>query len=102
MRNKSTAYLLWLLGLVGICGVQRFYCNKFASGVIYLCTLGLFGFGQLLDLALIPGMVDEENLKYMILRGGSNHQSNAQSVVVNINSDQIQQKNSPITTNDDD
>ena len=59
-----------------------FYAGKPLSGLIYLFTWGLFGFGQLIDLALIPAMVDEKNLKYLALRGGN--QSNTQTVVVNL------------------
>lgn len=81
MVNKSTAYLLWLFCIFGICGVQRFYCGKIASGFLWLFTFGLFGFGQLVDLALIPVMVDEKNFKYLALRGG--YQNNAQTLVVN-------------------
>lgn len=59
--NSGTAYLLWCLGLFGICGAQRLYTGNMASGVIYLFTLGIFGIGQLVDLALIPGMVEKKN-----------------------------------------
>ncbi|MDD1414809.1 TM2 domain-containing protein [Dolichospermum sp. ST_con] len=82
MINKSTAYLLCLLWCLGLGGIHRFYAGKPLSGLIYLFTWGLFGFGQLIDLALIPAMVDEKNLKYLALRGGN--QSNTQTVVVNL------------------
>lgn len=86
MINKGTAYLLSLLWLFGLGGIHRFYCGKPVSGVIYLFTWGLLGFGQLVDLLLIPAMVDEQNLKYLALRGGnqSNTQTNTQTVVVNL------------------
>ncbi|MFM7424378.1 MAG: NINE protein [Elainella sp.] len=60
--NAGTAYIVWLLCAFGICGGQRFYTGRFASGTIYLFTFGLFGIGQLLDLRLIPGMVERRNL----------------------------------------
>jgi TM2 domain-containing membrane protein YozV len=60
--ETSAAYVLWLLCLCGVCGGQRFYSGKIASGLIYLFTFGLFGFGQLLDLLLIPGMVEKRNI----------------------------------------
>lgn len=49
-------------------------------------TLGLFGIGQLVDLALIPGMVEDKNLKYKLLHGNGNtpNNSNTPSVVINI------------------
>ncbi|WP_096671438.1 TM2 domain-containing protein [Dolichospermum compactum] len=86
MINKSTAYLLWLLWCLGLGGIHRFYAGKPLSGLIYLFTWGLFGFGQLIDLALIPAMVDEKTLKYLALHGGNqnNNQSNTQTVVVNL------------------
>ncbi len=59
--DSGVAYLLWCTCLLGFCGGQRFYAGKIGSGLLYLFTFGLFGFGQLLDLALIPGMVKERN-----------------------------------------
>jgi TM2 domain-containing membrane protein YozV/predicted transcriptional regulator len=74
LNSTSTSYLLWLTGLFGIAGIHRFYNNKPISGVIWLFTWGFFGFGQLVDLFLIPNMVDEHNLKirakYGLLPGG--------------------------------
>lgn len=82
MRNVGIAYLLWLTGLLGIAGTHRFYNGKYVSGTIWLFTFGLFGFGQLIDLALIPGMVEEKNLKYSTLYGSPI--TNNQTVVVNV------------------
>ncbi|MEM9214586.1 MAG: TM2 domain-containing protein [Cyanobacteria bacterium P01_F01_bin.150] len=59
--NSGTAYLLWLLCMFGICGGQRFYTGNIVGGIIYLCTFGIFGIGQLVDLVLIPGMVSRRN-----------------------------------------
>jgi TM2 domain len=69
-KDKSVSYLLWLACLLGVSGLQRIYLGRYVSGAFYIVTWGWFGVGQLLDLALIPGMVDDENLKYMALRGG--------------------------------
>lgn len=69
-KEKNVSYLLWLACLLGVSGLQRIYLGRYVSGVFYIVTWGWFGIGQLLDLALIPGMVDEENLKYLALRGG--------------------------------
>jgi TM2 domain-containing membrane protein YozV len=69
-KDKSVSYLLWLAFLLGGAGLHRIYLGRYISGAFYLVTWGWFGVGQLLDLVLIPGMVDEENLKYMALRGG--------------------------------
>lgn len=59
--NVGLAYLTWALGVFGACGVHRFYMGRPISGIIWLFTLGLFGFGQLIDLFLIPGMAKERN-----------------------------------------
>jgi hypothetical protein len=55
------AYLLWSLSLVGFCGLQRFYNRKPVSGTLWLFTFGLCGIGQLVDLFLIPGLVEQAN-----------------------------------------
>lgn len=85
MRKTGFAYILWCAGLLGFCGLQRFYTGKYFTGFIYLFTLGLLGIGQLIDLALIPGMVEEKNIKYRLIHGGPNfHGLNNQSVVINL------------------
>ena len=61
-----TAYVLWFL--LGFLGVHRCYLNKICTGLLYALTGGLFGIGLLIDLCLIPGLVDE----YFTLRGGNN------------------------------
>ncbi|AFY79071.1 MAG: TM2 domain-containing protein [Hydrococcus sp. C42_A2020_068] len=60
--NVGIAYLLWALGFFGICGIHRFYMGKTTSGIVWLLTAGLCGFGQFIDVVLIPGMVQERNL----------------------------------------
>jgi TM2 domain-containing membrane protein YozV len=59
--KTGTAYLLWALCLFGICGLHRFYAGQIVWGLVYLCTFGLFGLGQLIDLVLVPGMVKDRN-----------------------------------------
>jgi TM2 domain-containing membrane protein YozV len=63
MYSNGVAYLLWLAGLVGFCGIHRFYLGKPVTGIIWLLTAGLLFIGQLIDLFLIPGMVETANLK---------------------------------------
>lgn len=60
-RSLAAGYLLWALALVGLCGLQRFYARKPVSGTLWLCTLGLCGVGQLLDLFLIPALIEQAN-----------------------------------------
>jgi hypothetical protein len=47
---------LWLACIFGFCGIRCFYAGKPITGFLWLFTLGRLGFGQLLDLILIPGM----------------------------------------------
>lgn len=61
-KKNSTAYILWFACIFGVCGIHRFYLGRNLSGVIWLLTFGFLGIGQLIDLFLIPGMVDDRNL----------------------------------------
>ncbi|MFW6146401.1 MAG: NINE protein [Planctomycetota bacterium] len=83
MRSTALAYLFWLLGFIGVCGVHRMYAGKWVSGIIWFLTLGLFGFGQLIDLFLIPGMITNANLRAVAF-GNQNRNSNVNNVVVNV------------------
>ena len=69
MKDSSLAYLLWLLCLVGFCGIHRFYLDRPISGIIWLLTGGLCLVGQIVDLFLIPKITDEENLKQRMIHG---------------------------------
>ena len=63
MRSTMMAYILWCLIFIGLGGIHRFYAGKVVTGVIWLLTGGLFLVGQIIDLFLIPGMIDYANLK---------------------------------------
>jgi TM2 domain-containing membrane protein YozV len=60
-RDVPVALLLCLAGLVGLGGLHRFYLGKRVSGTIYLCTLGLFFVGTVIDLFHLRNMVDDCN-----------------------------------------
>lgn len=64
MKSTGTSYLLWLLCLVGFCGIHRFYNGKIITGLIWLFTGGLFLIGQIIDLFLIPGIVEDANRRF--------------------------------------
>ncbi|MGB5135500.1 MAG: TM2 domain-containing protein [Prochlorococcaceae cyanobacterium] len=68
-RTLALSYLLWGVGLLGVCGLQRFYNRKPYSGTLYLLTFGLCYLGQLVDLWLMPEMVERANA-VPLLRGG--------------------------------
>jgi len=57
--DYTVAWLL--LTFLGVFGLHRFYLGKFITGIIYLLTLGLFGFGLLYDLWTMNGQVSEVN-----------------------------------------
>jgi TM2 domain-containing membrane protein YozV len=63
MRPKSTliAFTLWLPGLVGICGLQRFYLGLTGTGIVWFFTFGLLGIGQLIDLFRLGSLVRRAN-----------------------------------------
>jgi len=70
VKSTGVAYLLWLLGLCGFCGIHRFYAGKVITGLIWLFTLGLLGIGQIIDLFLIPSMIRTANLEWAVFGGG--------------------------------
>jgi len=64
MKSTGTSYLLWLLCLIGFCAIHRLYNGRIITGVIWLLTGGLFLIGQIIDLFLIPGMVERANAEF--------------------------------------
>ena len=60
-RSVGWAYLLWLPMVFGVCGLHRFYSGRYVSGVIWLLTMGVCGWGQLIDLLFIPRMIEDHN-----------------------------------------
>ncbi|MGY2794575.1 hypothetical protein ACVWVQ_001642 [Thermostichus sp. MS-CIW-36] len=79
-KSVGTAYILWALGIFGICGVHRLYLGKTGTGVLWLFTFGLLGIGQLIDLFLIPGMVENHNFKLAVLQGSQPSPTPAKAV----------------------
>ena len=60
-RESAIAYLLWVPGFFGFAGLHRFYTGRWASGLLWLATLGFCGVGQVIDLLFIPRMVSDHN-----------------------------------------
>lgn len=99
--NSSAAYVAWCLCFFGIFGVQRFYTGKITSGLIYFFTFGIFGLGQLLDLILIPDMVDRRNMYLRRLGGGNAADGVNHSITLNLSDiaqlRQLQANQSPVS-----
>jgi TM2 domain-containing membrane protein YozV len=68
-KDYNVSWLL--LAFLGIFGVHRFYLGKWLTGLLYLCTGGLFGIGYLYDLWTLNGQVDEANRQYRPLAAAS-------------------------------
>ncbi|MDR2767292.1 MAG: TM2 domain-containing protein [Treponema sp.] len=61
MYSTGLAYLFWLLSGCGVLGFHRFYLGKIPTGVLWMCTGGLFGIGALYDFFTLGGQVREAN-----------------------------------------
>ena len=61
MKTSGVGYLLWFLCFLGLFGIHRFYTGRWVTGLIWVFTGGLFLIGQIVDLFLIPDMVDDDN-----------------------------------------
>ncbi len=57
--NYSVAWLL--LTYLGVFGLHRFYMGKWLTGILYLATVGCFGFGLFYDYWTLNGQVDSLN-----------------------------------------
>ena len=66
MRDVKTAYILCLVGLLGVAGLHRFYLGKHGTALLWLVTGGLFGIGTLYDLLTLPTQVRTVNDGRMI------------------------------------
>ena len=57
--------LSWiLLTFLGFFGVHRFYMGKILTGLLYLFTMGLLGFGVLYDFFTLNEQISELNDEY--------------------------------------
>ena len=63
MKSKGIAYLLWLISIFGWLGFHRFYLGKIGTGILYICTVGLFGIGAFIDLFTLGSKVEQYNTK---------------------------------------
>lgn len=61
-HNVVIAYILWAFGFFG---AHRFYVGRPITGTIWALTLGVFLIGWLIDLVLIPRMVQQAQRRYV-------------------------------------
>jgi hypothetical protein len=67
VKSVLVSYLLWVVGGFGVLGLHRFYLGRWVTGLIWLLTGGVFFIGAIIDIFLIPGMVQVENLSHQLL-----------------------------------
>lgn len=65
-KSKTTALVLALIGFTGIGGLHRLYAGKILSGLLYLCTFGLFGLGTLIDVLKISSNTFTDGAGFVI------------------------------------
>jgi TM2 domain-containing membrane protein YozV len=63
LYSLPIAYLLWFFSGFGVMGFHRFYLGKPASGLLYMCTGGLFLMGGIYDLFNMNKLVRDANLQ---------------------------------------
>lgn len=63
-KDIGVAYALWLF--LGFFGVHRFYLGDNVGGLLQLFTLGGAGIWWLIDIVLIPGMVNRSNFNAQV------------------------------------
>jgi len=72
-KNKQDriliSYILNAAWFVGLGGLHRIYNGKIGTGLFWLCTGGLLGVGQFVDLFLISNMVEEYDQKFRLKAG---------------------------------
>jgi TM2 domain-containing membrane protein YozV len=60
-HNKAVGYVFWLLGFSGL---HRFYCGRNLTGIVWFFTFGLFLIGWLVDLFLVPSLIEQAGRRY--------------------------------------
>ncbi|MDR2110695.1 MAG: TM2 domain-containing protein [Spirochaetaceae bacterium] len=78
MYSVGLAYLLWFVSGFGALGFHRFYLGKIPTGVLWMCTGGLWMIGAIYDFFTLPGQVREANIRgalYTHIPGGHPRQA---------------------------
>lgn len=80
MKSKGIAYFLWLISGFGWLGFHHFYIGKVGKGIIWILTLGVFGFGALFDLFTLGSAVEQYNTKEELKTIRATSLANAQAL----------------------
>ncbi len=70
MKSTGVGYLLWALSFFGVAGVHRMYAGKWFTGILWFFTLGFFLIGTIVDIFLIPGMIERANINRRLQNAG--------------------------------
>ncbi len=62
-NRLATSYILCVVWLFGLAGLQRLYNGKIGTSLLWLLTWVFFCVGQFVDLFMIPTMVEEHDIK---------------------------------------
>ena len=61
--REIISYGLWAGWLGGMAGLHRIYLGKYATGILWLLTWGLFGIGQIYDLISMKRLIRDANIR---------------------------------------
>lgn len=53
VSSKSKGAAAVLCFFLGVLGIHRFYVGKIGTGLLWMFTFGLFGFGEVIDFIMI-------------------------------------------------
>lgn len=60
-HDTALAYILWCGMFFGLSGLHRLYMGRIGSGLLWLFTGGLCGVGQVIDLVMMPRMIEDSD-----------------------------------------
>jgi hypothetical protein len=63
LKTIEVAYALWALSFCGLSGLHRFYLGRTGTGLAFLFTWGLCGWGSIYDAVTMKRLVAEANSK---------------------------------------